>query len=100
MRNTFELISVATEKTAAGKPLGWWTFGEPGVFIRSLSPEDVASDKRLDDFCYFLCSAFKIVLQEGLTVDFEKSQVLACLVKSRSRKNNNASCFLGSILGR
>ncbi len=40
------------------KRLGSLWGGEPGVFIRSLSLEDVASDKRRRD-CYFLCGAFK-----------------------------------------
>ncbi len=51
-------------------------FGESlGVFIRSLS-EDAASDKRLDVTSVISAVPFKIVLQKGLTVDFEKSQVL------------------------
>ncbi len=33
---------------------------------------------------------FKIVLQKGLTVDFEKSPGLGCLV-SQEQENNNAS---------
>ncbi len=56
-----ELISVATEKT--GKPLRWWTFGEPGVFIRSLSLRMSLLIALRRDFCYFLCGAPKIVLQ-------------------------------------
>ncbi len=42
-------------------------FDEPGVFIRSLSFEDViASDKRLDVTRYFLQVPFKIVPVERL----------------------------------
>ncbi len=50
------------------------------------------------DFCYFLCGAFKIVLQKGLFVDFEKSPGVACLV-SRAEKQQRflLSCpILGS----
>ncbi len=48
------------------------------MFIRSY-PEDVASIRL--DVTSVISSAvpFKIVLQKGLTVDFESLQVLACL---------------------
>ncbi len=51
----------------------WRAWGVYSVF----GLEDVA-DKRRRDF-YSSAVPFKIVLQKGLTVDFnEKSQVLAC----------------------
>ncbi len=51
----------------------------------------MSPDKRLTYSLLFpLVVPFKIVLQKGLTVDFEKSPVLACLVLLQE-KHNNAS---------
>ncbi len=61
-----------------------------------LYPEDVASDKRLDVTVISSAVSFKIVLQKGLTVDFESLQVLACLA-SQSRKMLLA--FLAQFFG-
>ncbi len=52
----------------------------------------MASDKRLDVVCISSTVPFKIVLQ-GLTVDFEKSQVLACLVSQGAGKTTTLLSF-------
>ncbi len=66
------------------------------MFIRSLSLGMSLLISAERDFCYFLCGAFKIVLQKGLTVDLKVS-VLA-FGKSGQEKQQQLLA-LGSILG-
>ncbi len=84
-----------------GKPLRWWTFGlwEPGGVYSGLYPWGCPSDKRRRDFSECISSRclLKIVLQKT-TVDFEKSQVLACLVSQEQEHFFLFLLFLAQFL--
>ena len=93
-----ELISVATRKDwEAFEVVDFWR--EPGGVYSVFMLEDVASDKRLDVGSVISSTVpFKIVLQKGLTVDFEKSPGLGLFGKSGAGKTTTLLFFLAQFL--
>ena len=93
-----ELISVATRKDwEAFEVVDFWR--EPGGVYSVFMLEDVASDKRLDVGSVISSTVpFKIVLQKGLTVDFEKSPGLGLFGKSGAGKTTTLLSFLPQFL--
>ncbi len=88
-----ELISVAIEERL-GEALRWWTFKSLKCFIWSLSLRMSSDKARRTSPSYFLCGAFKIVLQKGLTVDFEKvSRSWLLFGKSGAAGKQQRFCF-------
>lgn len=93
-----ELISVATRKDwEAFEVVDFWR--EPGGVYSVFILEDVASDKCLDVTSVISSAVpFKIVLQKGLIVDFEKSPGLGLFGKSGSGKTTTLISFLAQFL--
>ena len=93
-----ELISVATRKDwEAFEVMDFWR--EPGGVYSVFMLEDVASDKRLDVGSVISSTVpFKIVLQKGLIVDFEKSPGLGLFGKSGAGKTTTLLFFLAQFL--
>lgn len=93
-----ELISVATRKDwEAFEVVDYWR--EPGGVYSVFVLEDVASDKRLDVTSVISSAVpFKIVLQKGLIVDFEKSPGLGLFGKSGAGKTTTLLSFLAQFL--
>lgn len=93
-----ELISVATRKDwEAFEVVDFWR--EPGGVYSVFILDDVASDKRLDVTSVISSAVpFKIVLQKGLVVDFEKSPGLGLFGKSGSGKTTTLLSFLAQFL--
>lgn len=93
-----ELISVATRKDwEAFEVVDYWR--EPGGVYSVFMLEDVASDKRLDVTSVISSTVpFKIVLQKGLIVDFEKSPGLGLFGKSGAGKTTTLLAFLAQFL--
>ena len=93
-----ELISVATRKDwEAFEVVDFWR--EPGGVYSVFILEDVGSDKRLDVGSVISSAVpFKIVLQKGLAVDFEKSPGLGLFGKSGSGKTTTLLSFLAQFL--
>ena len=93
-----ELISVATRKDwEAFEVVDFWR--EPGGVYSVFILEDVASDKRLDVTSVISSAVpFKIVLQKGLVVDFEKSPGLGLFGKSGAGKTTTLLSFLSQFL--
>lgn len=93
-----ELISVATRKDwEAFEVVNFWR--EPGGVYSVFVLEDVASDKRLDVGSVISSTVpFKIVLQKGLTIDFEKSPGLGLFGRSGSGKTTTLLSFLAQFL--
>lgn len=93
-----ELISVATRKDwEAFEVVDFWR--EPGGVYSVFVLEDVASDKRLDVTSVISSAVpFKIVLQKGLAVDFEKSPGLGLFGKSGAGKTTTLLAFLAEFL--
>ena len=93
-----ELISVATRKDwEAFEVVDFWR--EPGGVYSVFVLEDVASDKRLDVTSVISSAVpFKIVLQKGLIVDFEKSPGLGLFGKSGAGKTTTLLSFLAQFL--
>ena len=93
-----ELISVATRKDwEAFEVVDFWR--EPGGVYSVFMLEDVASDKRLDVTSVISSTVpFKIVLQKGLIVDFEKSPGLGLFGKSGAGKTTTLLAFLAQFL--
>lgn len=93
-----ELISVATRKDwEAFEVVDFWR--EPGGVYSVFMLEDVGSDKRLDVGSVISSTVpFKIVLQEGLIVDFEKSPGLGLFGKSGAGKTTTLLAFLAQFL--
>ena len=93
-----ELISVATRKDwEAFEVVDFWR--EPGGVYSVFILEDVGSDKRLDVTSVISSAVpFKIVLQKGLAVDFEKSPGLGLFGKSGAGKTTTLLSFLAQFL--
>ena len=93
-----ELISVATRKDwEAFEVVDFWR--EPGGVYSVFILENVASDKRLDVTSVISSAVpFKIVLQKGLIVDFEKSPGLGLFGKSGAGKTTTLLFFLAQFL--
>lgn len=93
-----ELISVATRKDwEAFEVVDFWR--EPGGVYSVFVLEDTASDKRLDVTSVISSAVpFKIVLQKGLVVDFEKSPGLGLFGKSGAGKTTTLLSFLAQFL--
>ena len=93
-----ELISVATRKDwEAFEVVDFWR--EPGGVYSVFILENVASDKRLDVTSVISSAVpFKIVLQKGLIVDFEKSPGLGLFGRSGSGKTTTLLFFLAQFL--
>lgn len=93
-----ELISVATRKDwEAFEVVDYWR--EPGGVYSVFILDDVASDKRLDVTSVISSTVpFKIVLQKGLIVDFEKSPGLGLFGKSGAGKTTTLLSFLAQFL--
>lgn len=93
-----ELISVATRKDwEAFEVVDFWR--EPGGVYSVFVLEDVGSDKRLDVGSVISSAVpFKIVLQKGLIVDFEKSPGLGLFGKSGAGKTTTLLAFLAQFL--
>lgn len=93
-----ELISVATRKDwEAFEVVDFWR--EPGGVYSVFVLEEVASDKRLDVTSVISSAVpFKIVLQKGLVVDFEKSPGLGLFGKSGAGKTTTLLSFLAQFL--
>ena len=93
-----ELISVATRKDwEAFEVVDFWR--EPGGVYSVFVLEDVASDKRLDVGSVISSTVpFKIVLQKGLVVDFEKSPGLGLFGKSGAGKTTTLLSILAQFL--
>ena len=93
-----EIISVATRKDwEAFEVVDFWR--EPGGVYSVFILEDVASDKRLDVTSVISSAVpFKIVLQKGLIVDFEKSPGLGLFGKSGAGKTTTLLSFLAQFL--
>lgn len=93
-----ELISVATRKDwEAFEVVDFWR--EPGGVYSVFILEDVGSDKRLDVTSVISSTVpFKIVLQKGLIVDFEKSPGLGLFGKSGAGKTTTLLSFLAQFL--
>ncbi len=83
----------SSDKKKTGKQLRWWTLarawgGVYSVFIL----EGCRTDSRHGFwYCYFLRCLLRLFCRKT-TVDFEKSQVLACFGKSREQEKHSASC--------
>ena len=93
-----ELISVATRKDwEAFEVVDFWR--EPGGVYSVFLLEDVGSDKRLDVTSVISSAVpFKIALQKGLIVDFEKSPGLGLFGKSGAGKTTTLLAFLAQFL--
>ena len=93
-----ELISVATRKDwEAFEVVDFWR--EPGGVYSVFVLEDIASDKRLDVTSVISSAVpFKIVLQKGLIVDFEKSPGLGLFGKSGAGKTTTLLALLAQFL--
>lgn len=93
-----ELISVATRKDwEAFEVVDFWR--EPGGVYSVFMLEDVGSDKCLDVGSVISSTVpFKIVLQKGLVVDFEKSPGLGLFGKSGAGKTTTLLAFLAQFL--
>ena len=93
-----ELISVATRKDwEAFEVVDFWR--EPGGVYSVFILENVASDKRLDVTSVISSAVpFKIVLQKGLIVDFEKSPGLGLFGKSGAGKTTTLLSCLAQFL--
>jgi hypothetical protein len=93
-----ELISVATRKDwEAFEVVDFWR--EPGGVYSVFVLVDVASDKRLDVTSVISSAVpFKIALQKGLIVDFEKSPGLGLFGKSGAGKTTTLLAFLAQFL--
>ena len=93
-----ELISVATRKDwEAFEVVDFWR--EPGGVYSVFMLENVGSDKRLDVTSVISSAVpFKIVLQKGLIVDFEKSPGLGLFGKSGAGKTTTLLAFLAQFL--
>lgn len=93
-----ELISVATRKDwEAFEVVDFWR--EPGGVYSVFVLEEVASDKRLDVTSVISSAVpFKIVLQKGLIVDFEKSPGLGLFGKSGAGKTTTLLAVLVQFL--
>lgn len=93
-----ELISVATRKDwEAFEVVDFWR--EPGGVYSVFILENVASDKRLDVTSVISSAVpFKIVLQKGLIVDFEKSPGLGLFGKSGAGKTTTLLSVLAQFL--
>lgn len=93
-----ELISVATRKDwEAFEVVDFWR--EPGGVYSVFILEDVASDKCLDVTSVISSTVpFKIVLQKGLAVDFEKSPGLGLFGKSGAGKTTTLLAILAQFL--
>ena len=93
-----ELISVATRKDwEAFEVVDFWR--EPGGVYSVFLLEDVGSDKRLDVTSVISSAVpFKIVLQKGLVVDFEKSPGLGLFGKSGAGKTTTLLASLAQFL--
>lgn len=93
-----ELISVATRKDwEAFEVVDFWR--EPGGVYSVFVLEDFASDKRLDVTSVISSAVpFKIALQKGLIVDFEKSPGLGLFGKSGAGKTTTLLAFLAQFL--
>ena len=93
-----ELISVATRKDwEAFEVVDFWR--EPGGVYSVFILENVASDKRLDVTSVISSAVpFKIVLQKGLIVDFEKSPGLGLFGKSGAGKTTTLLSLLAQFL--
>lgn len=93
-----ELISVATRKDwEAFEVVDFWR--EPGGVYSVFILEDVGSDKRLDVGSVISSTVpFKIVLQKGLIVDFEKSPGLGLFGKSGAGKTTTLLAVLAQFL--
>lgn len=93
-----ELISVATRKDwEAFEVVDFWR--EPGGVYSVFILENVASDKRLDVTSVISSAVpFKIVLQKGLVVDFEKSPGLGLFGKSGAGKTTTLLALLAQFL--
>lgn len=93
-----ELISVATRKDwEAFEVVDFWR--EPGGVYSVFILEDVGSDKRLDVTSVISSAVpFKIVLQKGLIVDFEKSPGLGLFGKSGAGKTTTLLSVLAQFL--
>lgn len=93
-----ELISVATRKDwEAFEVVDFWR--EPGGVYSVFILEDVASDKCLDVTSVISSTVpFKILLQKGLAVDFEKSPGLGLFGKSGAGKTTTLLAFLAQFL--
>lgn len=93
-----ELISVATRKDwEAFEVVDFWR--EPGGVYSVFILEDVGSDKRLDVTSVISSAVpFKIVLQKGLIVDFEKSPGLGLFGKSGAGKTTTLLSLLAQFL--
>lgn len=93
-----ELISVATRKDwEAFEVVDFWR--EPGGVYSVFMLEDVGSDKRLDVGSVISSTVpFKIVLQKGLVVDFEKSPGLGLFGKSGAGKTTTLLACLAQFL--
>jgi hypothetical protein len=93
-----ELISVATRKDwEAFEVVDFWR--EPGGVYSVFVLEDVVSDKRLDVTSVISSAVpFKIALQKGLIVDFEKSPGLGLFGKSGAGKTTTLLAFLAQFL--
>lgn len=93
-----ELISVATRKDwEAFEVVDFWR--EPGGVYSVFMLEDVGSDKRLDVGSVISSTVpFKIVLQKGLVVDFEKSPGLGLFGKSGAGKTTTLLVSLAQFL--
>lgn len=93
-----ELISVATRKDwEAFEVVDFWR--EPGGVYSVFMLENVGSDKRLDVGSVISSTVpFKIVLQKGLVVDFEKSPGLGLFGKSGAGKTTTLLFFLAQFL--
>lgn len=93
-----QLISVATRKDwEAFEVVDFWR--EPGGVYSVFVLENVASDKRLDVTSVISSAVpFKIALQKGLIVDFEKSPGLGLFGKSGAGKTTTLLAFLAQFL--
>lgn len=93
-----ELISVATRKDwEAFEVVDFWR--EPGGVYSVFILEDVGSDKRLDVTSVISSAVpFKIALQKGLIVDFEKSPGLGLFGKSGAGKTTTLLALLAQFL--
>ncbi len=81
-------LSGRQEKTGEAR---WWTLGE-SLRLFGLYPWRRSFPDKRQDFCYFLCGAFKIVPESASTVDFEKVPGLGLLGKSAGKQQR--FCFL------
>ncbi len=99
MRNLLDYFSSDKKKT--GKPLRCGLLARAWGVYSVFMLEDVASDKRLNVGSISSTVPFKIVLQKGLTVDFEKSPGLGLFGKSGAGEDKQRFfLFPSSILSR